>query len=582
MFCSDCGNEVLAKSTFCHNCGAAMQPSGVQGPGSVGVSRRLLFAGAGVALAVIASVIGVLAVAQPFGGAGEEPAALAGDTETPGSPGPDAETSPPPKPRDGGSEARILYEVVGSYNRTNPDGSREEVEGVYSIRADGSDERKLFSSDYWALSPDATIVAYTEPGDPFTPGRLNLVSVTGERLTSFEGTGTELDSAGITWSPLGGYLLTEPDSSDSPHLLMRVPTEGGEMGKVGEIAESQSQYADQEIKIGQDVLYGTARGFSPDDRLIVETIDGITHLLDLTSGVEVTYPGLAACQPEEKSPNGWLCVKDFEYAAAAGEFRVLSIKQGTSLVVKEPIPTGAKFAWSPDSQSIAFVSETEGGSYTVVAVSIRDGTWLPLTRPSSDKPSDLVWSEDSQRVYFRNIQERTLVQATFFAKVDGSGGQRVEGHRVGYCFTPHGQLLALESEAHAGVTGLVPASRLENDEVAGCRLTADSKFAFQPGDGLRVVDLATGERSARLTASAVKSTAWVGTCASGACPARVTAAALQSCDEYRVTKLEVNRGEPFFEIAEMHDISVADVARLNGKDPTNPQVQVDELLQIPC
>ena len=91
MYCTNCRTEVPEGSAFCQNCGAAISLPGASQQPRAAMSRRLVLTAAGAAAAaIVAGVVSVFAIVQPFGGGEPEDVSeaegpgLPRDTETAG------------------------------------------------------------------------------------------------------------------------------------------------------------------------------------------------------------------------------------------------------------------------------------------------------------------------------------------------------------------------------------------------------------------------------------------------------------------------------------------------------------------
>ena len=597
MLCPNCSAEVPDDAQFCHNCGVAItQPGEVQSL-RARISRRLVLTAAGaVAVAIIAGAVSVFAIVQPFGGDGEPPGQLGGEavpspTAEPREAPETVEPSPSPSPTVAPqSDARIVYEQGGD---------------VFVIRSDGSDNRKLFSVQKplpWGLSPDGTKLAYVEPSDPFTPTAVYVVSVQGgEAEPVFEAPeATKLRD--LRWSPAGGFITIFSRSSGGLEFLywISIPPEGGPGETVAEWTAGDRGAGT--LRLGQRTILDVRRdglSFAPDDRLIF-TVCGSsaqtgckTYFGDIDFGGQTTDESLLPpCSSDDVclfSPDGkWLLYSEYDFRTQTlGPFAVISVEGGLSSIGR-----GVEaYAWSPDSTRIAVVSETG----TLFVTDVAGGESLPLTRPSATPLSSaLVWSQDSQRVYFRDPNKNLFV-----ANADGSGGREVLPDEVRFCVTPRGLVVALEREDHPGIDALEmedpflfrAAGEMSRAEEMSCRVSADFEFALQTfggSYGFYLIDLTASESGRLVKEGAVSFAAWAGSCATNGCPAVIPAPAPTPAPEltptlYACSEYQVQEGDTFPSIAQSFGVTFEDLLVLNGlTEEGSLFIQPGEILYIPC
>lgn len=213
----------------------------------------------------------------------------------------------------------------------------------------------------------------------------------------------------------------------------------------------------------------------------------------------------------------------------------MSIDSGVSPAVALDVSPGSPVI-SPDGQKVAFLQSTGDpfGRYTLFVASTGGGDPLQLTKEGTIRvPYRPVWSDDSQRVYVSQYQDRDLS-----IKADGSDKHVLKSGEAAFCLSASAGLarvaegivhwsypsvVGLDRGSHAGIDTLAGATaeliEIPPPNDPDCVVSGDSRFALLVRDGaLRVFDLTTGV-VATIVSTGVRSAAWVGSCASGVCQA---------------------------------------------------------------
>jgi Tol biopolymer transport system component len=324
--------------------------------------------------------------------------------------------------------------------------------GIYVLRADGSDERRLTvalpldldTSPSW--SPDSSTIAFASPHVSVPASEIELVGVDGGGRRVLPGSDLGTNPA---WSPDGraiafvrvsGELATLPAGGGSARVLNReaVPLSRPVWSRDG-----------REILFASAITFGRFRlhplgstgarltplpglagnsflawpDWSPDGgriayvddyRLVVANADGRGRRV-LTSG--------AAVQDPAWSPDGsWIAIR------RAGDLFLITA-DGTRLhrITRTP-HVEEESAWSPDGRWIVHVRRDRTRSVDRELWLVRpDGTGLrPLTDNVFEDTSP-AWSPDGRRIAFVSGRtEGSFGPELWMMNADGSGERRVQ------------------------------------------------------------------------------------------------------------------------------------------------------------
>lgn len=392
----------------------------------------------------------------------------------------------------------------------------ETDDGVYLIRADGSDKRKLLSAEEWSVSRDGKRLAYFEPpGSIFGDAKIFAFSIGEERPSllvegeySFEG-----------WVGSGKFLWVRPVAFE----------------------EELIRYEEGEVKDSITVP-GWTMITEHDELVSFDCPDpggecGL-QVKDLNSGSETTLPGhpppdqpcssTGTCWSQDLRAASYLDTRDYAY-----NLHVLSADSGVSA----SLASGVEAAnISPDGHRVAFVKSVGDPlfpSYEVFAVNSSGGAPVELTADQfSSSGRRPVWSYNSQRVYF------PADWMDYSIKSDGTDGHGLDVGEAAFCRPAAAGLqglwrqsplldsvaiVGLDAEDHPGVWALAKNApslqEITEQKLPECVVSADSRYAVEwSGGDLRVYDLMSGGNR-RIVDSGILSAAWAGTCATVACPA---------------------------------------------------------------
>jgi len=312
-------------------------------------------------------------------------------------------------PVSGGQSRQLTDGEFDFWPSWSPDGKAivfERKRALWTVPAEGGTLKRLtqdpLSATQPAWSPDGKWIAFS------SNGQISIISPDGGSVRQVT-SGSQ--DGGPSWSPDNKNLFFISRRSSLPQIWS-IALEGGEPKQL----------------TNESDLYNYSPRWMPGRNALVYTAGGKIHVLDLTSGIHDVIPFRARLKISRESykrksikipmPGERLSVRgiyrpapspegDRIAFAALGDLWIRHKDGRIEQITSGPADDGDP-AWSPDGQSLCFVSN-RNGDYQVFVISLRDHTVRPVTEGLGDAETPL-WHPSGEKIIFTHSSRPPLKQ----------------------------------------------------------------------------------------------------------------------------------------------------------------------------